>query len=99
MQVYLSENEQCLGLMFRFQLHVNVFDWPNMLTFVLFLEQVSDKGLASLALLENLECLSLISCNNVTDMGLNCLRSGCKSLQVLQSFVHPHAEFSICCLV
>jgi hypothetical protein len=64
-----------------------------MLTSVLVLQQVSDKGLASLALLEHLESLSLISCNNVTDKGLNCLKSGCKALQVQHSFMHVYAEF------
>ena len=66
-----------------------------MLTSVLGFQQVSDKGLASLALLEHLESLSLISCNNVSDNGLNCLKSGCKALQVQLFFLLVNAEFVV----
>ena len=57
-----------------------IYDW--LFWSVLVVVQVSDRGLSFLAGLEHLEYLSLISCNNVSDNGLNWLRSGCKSLQV-----------------
>lgn len=48
--------------------------------------QVSDLGLSSLAGLDHLEKLSLISCNNVSDVGLNYLRQNCKALRVRHTY-------------
>ncbi|KAJ7553334.1 hypothetical protein O6H91_06G093900 [Diphasiastrum complanatum] len=42
--------------------------------------EVTEKGLASITILDSLKDLNLVACNNVDDNGLEYLRSGCKTL-------------------
>ncbi|KAJ7546630.1 hypothetical protein O6H91_08G047700 [Diphasiastrum complanatum] len=42
--------------------------------------EVTDKGLASITILDSLKDLNLVACNNVDDTGLEHLRNSCKTL-------------------